>query len=270
MEKGEGGEGQKEKINKAMKYLKKFEERLSPEVYRKAAAKLKELGHPAKAGKFSSHAEYILHRQILENIEKMRAIYSKYGTFEISIKSKNVVRQKKFNIALEFDSFVFGEDYGDLKMEMESGGSGPWFVYVNLHGCLIPADDDAADYVTSIMNDYHYKGILNTVLFTITLKIKDGSVSAVGYSSDSMGDLDRFDIEFSDKNSAKKFKKLLIDIFGNPNFDYPAASSGETLFEHIERVVLAESSFSSDYGFSIEDIAEYLKSLSDYKFFREL
>ena len=65
-------------------------------------------------------------------------------------------------------------------------------------------------------------------------------------------------------------KKLLIDIFGNPNFDYPAASSGETLFEHIERVVLAESSFSSDYGFSIEDIAEYLKSLSDYKFFREL
>lgn len=257
-----------------MKYLKKFEERLSPEVYRKAAAKLKELGHPAKAGKFSSHAEYILHRQILENIEKMRAIYSKYGTFEISIKSKNAVRQKKFNIALEFDSFVFGEDYGDLKMEMESSMSpnsgGGWYIGIKLYGDLIPADDDATHYVTSIMNDYHHKGILHTVLFDISLKIKDGLVSVVGYSSDSMGEMDRLDVEFSDKNSAKKFKKLLIDIFGNPNFDYPAAHRNETLFEHIERVVLAENSFSSDYGFSIEQIAEYLKGLSDYKFFREL
>ncbi len=252
-----------------MKHLKKFEE-LSPEVYRNVAAKLKELGHPKKDDVFSSHAEDILHRQVLENINRMRSIYSKYGTFEVSIKSKNTVSQKKFNIGLEFDGGLFGEEYGDLKIGMESGGNGPWYVYINLYGSLIPADDEAVKYVTSIMKDYHYKGVLHGMLFSITLKIKDDSVSAIGYSSESTGDLDRFNIEFSDKNSARKFKKLLIDIFGNPNSEYPAAYRDETLFEHIERVVLAENSFSSDYGFSIEKIAEYLRGLSDYKFFREI
>jgi hypothetical protein len=110
--------------------------------------------------------------------------------------------------------------------------------------------------------------MLTSVIFSIKLVIKDGLVRVDAYSSDSIGDMDRFDIEFSDKKSARKFKNLLVDIFGNPNSDYP--KEGETLFESIERVVLVENSFSSEYGFHIEEIAEYLKNLSDYKLFREL
>jgi len=70
-------------------------------------------------------------------------------------------------------------------------------------------------------------------------------------------------INFADRGSANKFKNLLIQIFSNPQLGYPSGyTDADDLYEKLTNCILAENSFSSDYGFRLEDAAEYIRTIS--------
>ena len=70
-------------------------------------------------------------------------------------------------------------------------------------------------------------------------------------------------INFADRASANKFKNLIIQIFSNPQLGYPSGyTDADDLYEKLTNTILAENSFSSDYGFKLEDAAEYMRTIS--------
>lgn len=70
-------------------------------------------------------------------------------------------------------------------------------------------------------------------------------------------------VNFADRASANKFKNLLIQIFSNPQLGYPSGyTDADDLYEKLTNCILAENSFSSDYGFRLEDAAEYIRTIS--------
>ena len=70
-------------------------------------------------------------------------------------------------------------------------------------------------------------------------------------------------VTFADRSSANKFKNLLIQFFTNKDLGYPSGyTDADDIYEKLETCILAENSFSSDYGFKLEDAAEYIRTIS--------
>lgn len=76
---------------------------------------------------------------------------------------------------------------------------------------------------------------------------------------------------FSDRLSANRFKNLLIRIFSDPKFEYPSGYNDiDYMWEKLESSILIENSFSSEYGFKLEDIADYIRAISPNELFHKL
>ena len=60
------------------------------------------------------------------------------------------------------------------------------------------------------------------------------------------------------------------NILTDKDFGYPSGyTDANSIYEVLERSILAECSMSSDYGFKLEDIANYISTISPnalYKF----
>jgi hypothetical protein len=70
-------------------------------------------------------------------------------------------------------------------------------------------------------------------------------------------------VAFADRGSANKFKNLLIQIFTNSELGYPSGyTDADDLYEKLTNCILAENSFSSEYGFKLEDAANYIRTIS--------
>lgn len=94
---------------------------------------------------------------------------------------------------------------------------------------------------------------------------KTNSLSVIGFGIDEWSDYDGCDFKISDIVSGVKFKKLLIDIFGNENSDYN--SDGSNLREKLQNSIMQQHSLSSEFGFELDDIADYFKQCNRKRFY---
>lgn len=237
-----------------MKYLKKFNEKLNPMTYKSAAKKLDKLGHTKRSSDLRDWSKKIESDDNLkkwsENIEQ----FKKFGTFKLNIKSDKGELTEDFylNFVLDRDSFGDSLDY------IRESGCYFWFGII-----IIPATEEVIEKCKEILPDPDF---YNGGYWGISLSIKgeidiNESIEIVRHSIDNYDESLGGDIKISDRRTANKFRKLVIDIFSNENLNYP---SGYNDFDNIWDLLYlyfgSTLGLSGDWGWEPQDIAEYFKN----------
>jgi hypothetical protein len=258
-----------------MKYLKKFNEELRPQTYRSAAAKLLKQSpfNKERADDLRDWAEKKEQTQNSEKWEKMKAETSKFGTYNLSIENNaGAVRSLgsdgedfvgRFHPYISFDRDAFLDEY---EYNKEQGGNFDMGLYFFLGS--VPADQETLDKCIEIMPDPEFaNGFFWTNSIGIQLYFESGSVKINDVKIDEYDDSLTGSVSVADRKSAQVLKNVLVKMFSEPNLGYPSGYNDfDSFYEMFEAKVLAEAGLSSDYGFSMEAIADFLKGVSANKF----
>ena len=233
-----------------MKYLKKFNEELRPQTYRSAARKLDKLGHTDRA---QALKDWALETEKKEEMIKWKDSiqdYAQFGTFKMTIKNEETGKTLTgdFHLDISFDALAFGD-------RPESG--------ITFFLGLIPTSEDLIYQYMELCPNYDFgNGFFWGKIFTLGYELGD-TVKFVKWNMWDYDDEMSGKVNFVDRGSANKFKNLLIQIFTNRELGYPSGyTDSNSLYEKLENCILAENSFSSDYGFRLEDAADYIRTIS--------
>jgi hypothetical protein len=248
-----------------MKYLKKFNEELDPRTYRSAAKKLLTQSpfNKERAEDLNAWADK---REMVEDSakwEKMKQQCSKFGTYELHIEVDGVEFVGKFHPYITFERDGFVDEYEDNKEHGEDFDMGLYFFLGS-----VPADQETLDKCIETMPDPDFgNGFFWTNNIGIQLYFESGSVKINDVKIDEYDDSLTGSVSVTDRKSAQTLKMLLVKMFSEPNLGYPSGYNDfDSFYEMFEAKVLAEAGLSSDYGFSMEAIADFLKTVSANKF----
>lgn len=233
-----------------MKYLKKFNEELSPSTYSRAAMKLKKLGHTDRANKLYDWSDKTQNKILID-------AYSEYGEFKMRITDESNMQEVigDFNLFIHFDPYSFENDIsdGDNRIVLEVR--------------LIPSSNDLLDECNDKIEDFES---LSSIWLEINFDITKTGIDIVGFVINDYDNFSKTKIEFIGRSSANKFKNLLVKIFNDENFDYPSGYTNiDTLYNSIKSAVLIGSGFFTDYGLEMDDIGNYIKSISINRFYKQ-
>lgn len=233
-----------------MKYIKRFNEELRPQTYMSAARKLDKLGHTDRANVLKDWAKETEKKEEMIKWQDRIQDYAQFGTFKLIIKNTetNETLTGDFHLDVNFDELAFSDG-------PESG--------ITFFLGLIPTSEDLIYRYMELCPDYDFgNGFFWGKIFTLGYELED----MVKFTNWILWDYDdemNGKIYFADRSSANKFKNLLIQIFSNPQLGYPSGyTDADDLYEKLTNCILAENSFSSDYGFRLEDAAEYIRTIS--------
>ena len=233
-----------------MKYLKKFNEELRPQTYRSDDRKLDKLGHTDRA---QALKDWALETEKKEEMIKWKDSiqdYAQFGTFKMTIKNEETGKTLTgdFHLDISFDALAFGD-------QPESG--------ICFFIGLIPTSEDLIYQYIEVCPDHDFgNGFFWGKIFNLEYELGD-TVKFVKWNMWDYDDSMNGKVNFVDRGSANKFKNLLIQIFTNRELGYPSGyTDSNSLYEKLENCILAENSFSSDYGFRLEDAADYIRTIS--------
>lgn len=248
-----------------MKYLKKFNEELNPRTYRSAAAKLLKQSpfNKERAEDLNAWADK---REMVEDSakwEKMKQQCSKFGTYELHIEEDGVEFVGKFHPYITFDRDGFLDEY---EYNKEKGAD--FDMQLGLFLGSIPADQETLEKCIETMPDPDFNnGFFWTNNISILIYFENGSTKIHDIMIDEYDDSLTGSVSVTDRNSAQTLKTLLAKMFSDPSLGYPSGYNDfDSFYEMFEAKVLAEAGLSSDYGFSMEAIADFLKGVSANKF----
>lgn len=250
-----------------MKYLKKFNEELRPQTYRSAAAKLLKQS-PFNKERADNLRDWADKREMVEDSVKwgkMMQECSKFGTYNLQIgnNADGVDFVGKFHPYITFERDGFLEDY-EYNKEQVADFDMPLSLFLG----SIPADQETLEKCMETMPDPEFNnGFFWTNTISIQLYFESGSVKINDVKIDEYDDSLTGSVSIIDRKSAQALKTLLVKMFSEPNLGYPSGYNDfDSFYEMFEAKVLAEAGLSSDFGFSMEAIADFLKAVSANKF----
>lgn len=242
-----------------MKYLKKFNEELRPRTYMSAAKKLTAMGHTDRAEELKAWAEESEKREEVQKWKDRLQDYALFGTYKINI--VNPETKEKFTgdfyLDVNFDELAFEDnfEYEKEKDPNNFGGVGIFF-FIG----LIPTSEETLRKCMEIMPEPEFgNGFFWGMSCGIDFKVEKGQVVLEKFILDDYDDNISGNVSFADRSSANKFKTLLKNIFSNPELNYPSGYTDvEYLYQKLEQVICIRQGLSSDYGFELKDVAEFI------------
>lgn len=226
-----------------MKYIKKFNEELNFSTYVNAAHKFKKLGHKDRANSLTSWA-------IEKEWERVRKEYLPFGKFKINLqddKTKQTITDD-FQLILHFE---YGIETGETEFNLL------FFIGV------IPDNKEIIDKCSRLIDDFemdngfHWAGIA-----FFEMKLKDLKFKITKFYIENYNECN---FSFADRASANNFKNIIIKLFSDPTFIYPFND-----YNYLESELLIKNSLSVDYGFKLEDVADFMKTISPNTLYKTL
>jgi len=256
-----------------MKYLKKFNEELRPQVYKNAARKLKKIlkekpalgkaiGAEERANKLELYSKEVQEKQDIENWKKEVEEFSKYGEFNIEMSTSETpsIKPKVYSF------------YLDIVMEMEQmidswDDEDPDNRELTFGFCagLIPKTIEDREEIKMNFNSDFWNGHTWGFWIYPTYTILNSEVTFKGltiYNYDTSPEH-----QIADRKTAVALKRLLVNIF-DPIFDYPSGHKDITnMYDKIERDVIQGLEISATYGIDMGRIQEDIKKLPIMDFY---
>jgi hypothetical protein len=238
-----------------MKYLKKFNEELKTQTYMSAARKLDKMGHTDRAADLKSWANKMESDENFTKWKEKLNEFSKFGTFKMNVVNPESGEKLvgDFAIDIHFDEMSFEDSAGDYE------GSFGFFMGI------IPTSEELLSKCEEIMPDPELgNGFYWASIFSIDYQIdRNKEVKLTKWNLFNYDENLSGEVSFADRQSAQKFKNLLKRCITDREFDYPSGyNNARNMQEVMERSILVSQSFSSDYGFELESIAEYINGIS--------
>jgi hypothetical protein len=207
-----------------MKYLKKFNEELSPATYRKAAKSLTSLGHAKRAADINAWADLSKEREDARKEKAIIDLYSKHGVFKIDIGTKV---SGNFYLWLVFDESSNLENWEYWEEDGRFDGMSLWMI---MDICLYPADEETLEKCKDI--DFYpgrpYYASNFQIKMSDAVGVERGGterdedlpyesgqweLALTGKGNVSYIEGNEYNINFANRIEANKFRKLVMDVF---------------------------------------------------------
>jgi len=246
-----------------MKYLKRFNEELRPRTYLSAAKKLKDIGHTDRANTLKDWAEETEKREDMTKWKERLQEYSPFGTYKVNVVNPESGEKFTADFALDinFDELSFEDSFEYEKEKDPNNVSGvSIFFFVG----LIPTSEEVIRKCEEIMPESEFgNGMFWGMSCGIDFKVQSGEVILDKFTLDDYDENLSGNVSFADRASANKFRTLLKNIFSNPELNYPSGYTDvEYMYQKLEQVILIQQGFSSDYGFELKNVADFINTIS--------
>ena len=246
-----------------MKYLKRFNEELRPRTYLSAAKKLTAIGHTDRANTLKDWANETEKREEIAKWKEQLQNYSPFGIYKMNVVNPETGEKLTADFALDvnFDELAFEDSFEYEKEKDPNNVSG---VNIFFFIGLIPTSEELIKKCEEIMPEPEFgNGMFWGMCFGIDFKVQNGEVIFDKFSLDDYDDNLSGNVSFADRASAGKFKNLLKSIFSNPDLNYPSGyTDADSLYQKLEQVILIQQGFSSDYGFELKNVADFINTQS--------
>lgn len=250
-----------------MKYLKKFNEELKPQTYRSAAGKLLKQS-PFNKERADELRDWADKREVIEDSakwEKMKQECSKFGTYNLQIENNADGTEfvGRFHPYITFERDGFLDEYEDNKEDGEDFNM-PLSFFLG----SVPADQETLDKCIETMPDPDFgNGFFWTNTISILVYFEEGSTKIHDIMIEEYDDSLTGSVSITDRKSAQVLKNILVKMFSEPNLGYPSGYNDfDNFYEMFEAKILAEAGLSSDFGFTMDAIVDFLKGVSANKF----
>lgn len=256
-----------------MKYLKKFNEELRPQVYKNAARKLKQIlkekpalgkaiGAEERANKLELYSKEVQERQDIEAWKKEVEQFSKYGEFNIEMSRSGTpsIKPKVYSfyldIVTEIEQMIDSWD--------EEDPDNREFTFGFCAG-LIPKTIEDREEIKMNFNSDFWNGHTWGFWIYPTYRVLNSEVTFKGlkiYNYDTSPNH-----QIADRKTAVALKRLLVNIF-DPTFDYPSGYKDVTnMYDKIEQSAIQGLEISATYGIDMGRIQEDIKKLPIMDFY---
>jgi hypothetical protein len=246
-----------------MKYLKRFNEELRPRTYLSAAKKLTAIGHTDRANTLKDWANETEKREEMVKWKEQLQSYSPFGIYKVNVVNPESGEKftADFALDLSFDELAF-EDNFETEKELDSNnvnGVGILF-FIG----LIPTSEEVLKKCEEVMPEPEFgNGMYWGMSCGLDFKVQSGEVIFEKFTLDDYDESLSGNVSFADRASAGKFKTLLKSIFSNPDLNYPSGyNDADSLYQKLEQVILIQQGFSSDYGFELKNVADFINTQS--------
>jgi hypothetical protein len=246
-----------------MKYLKRFNEELKPRTYLSAAKKLTAIGHTDRANALKDWAGETEKREEITKWKEQLQNYSPFGIYKVNVVNPESGEMFTADFALDinFDELAFEDNF---EYEKQKDPNNVNEVSIFFFVGLIPTSEELIKKCEEIMPEPEFgNGMYWGMCFGIDFKVQNGEVILDKFRLDDYDDNLSGNVSFADRASAGKFKNLLKSIFTNPDLNYPSGyTDAASLYEKLEQVILIRQGFSSDYGFELKNVADFINTQS--------
>jgi hypothetical protein len=246
-----------------MKYLKRFNEELRPRTYLSAAKKLTDIGHTDRAKALKDWAGETEKREEMVKWKEQLQNYSPFGIYKMNVVNPETGEKLTTDFALDvnFDELAFEDNFEYEKEKDPNNVNGvSIFFFIG----LIPTSEDILRKCEEVMPEPEFgNGMFWGMSCGIDFKVQNGEVILEKFILDDYDDNLSGNVSFADRASAGKFKNLLKSIFTNPELNYPSGyTDANSLYQKLEQVILIQQGFSSDYGFELKNVADFINTQS--------
>lgn len=245
-----------------MKYLKRFNEELKPSTYMSAAKKLKDID-PGRAEELKAWAGETERREEMVKWKGQLQNYSPFGVYKMNVVNPESGEKFTGDFALDvnFDELAFEDSFEYEKEKDPNNVSGvSIFFFIG----LIPTSEELIKKCEEVMPESEFgNGMYWGMCCSIDFKVQNGEVILEKFKLEDYDDNLSGNVSFADRASAGKFKNLLKSIFTNSELNYPSGyNDADSLYEKLEQVILIRQGFSSDYGFELKNVADFINTQS--------
>ena len=246
-----------------MKYLKRFNEELRPRTYLSAAKKLTDIGHTDRANALKDWAGETEKREEITKWKERLQEYSPFGIYKVNVVNPESGEMFTADFALDisFDELAFEDNFEFEKQKDPNNINGvSIFFFIG----LVPTSEDLIKKCEEIMPESEFgNGMFWGMCFGVDFKVQNGEVILDKFNLDDYDENLSGNVSFADRASAGKFKNLLKSIFTNPDLNYPSGyTDADSLYQKLEQVILVQQGFSSDYGFELKNVADFINTQS--------
>lgn len=275
-----------------MRHLRKFNEELNINTYRRTVNKLKDIGHKKRSANMQSWVDIKQKEQEekdrLLQIEKWKdsiSKYSQFGKFKFEITDSTSTRKPEarfepvvddFYSTISLESDMFNDNVEDAiewskNMVKNPGGSSS--LYLSLFISAVPTTEEAYNKYQSIppIKGSMWGGGIFGLWVSIKIEIDKDLISVTKFEIYTDDGQDTF-LKIIDRATAGKIRNLLLAIFkGTIDYPvkYPMDGYPTNLHDFIETVVCNRSGLTSDYGLNMDHFVEAIQKTSANSLFKE-
>lgn len=244
-----------------MKYLKKFNEDLSPRLLRRASRKLSQLGHKRRSKEMEDYAKETEEKAELINWEKNVNEFSKFGKVKLNfdaIDKKGIAKHKKTGHLFSGDFYlcmILNAEYADDgiafdKEENKNNFKCPIAFSIG----AIPVDKETIDKCKALPDPEFGNGFYWVMWLNIDYKVENGEMKFDGFSIMNYDESVSGEVSLADRKSAVVLKNMLKTIFEN-KVEYPSGYTDITnMYDKIQKIYCQDLELGIDYNFTMDKV----------------
>lgn len=249
-----------------MRYLKRFNEELSPKLLKKASDKLKKLGHERRAGEMDKYRDIQMKKSELEKWKENVDKYSQYGKIKLrmskytsgSVKKGVELLTGEFYTYCIFDDYVVMDSISYDKEQNKNNFNIPIPIMIG----AIPIDEETLDLCDTKLPEKTSDGIFWALWISINYKVEMGELHFNGIKIAAYDQGLSGEVEVVDRRGIVLIKNLLKTFFSEDK-EYPSGYTDiPNMYDKISQVLCQRLELGIDYNFTMERVLNDINSVT--------